>query len=121
VGKIVVQILADADKVEDSDEDTADNDMAAQGFLNMFTNIDNVNNSDDDLGGGFDQEGNDNSAATKRPYPELVPTFVSITNMVQTAVDLAFVRKEMNQIYSVALSRKHNKAVQLATWSHCLR
>jgi hypothetical protein len=54
-----------------------------------------------------DQESNNGSAAAKRPYPELIPTFVSITNLVQTAGDLAFVRNEMNQIYSVLLSRKH--------------
>ena len=82
--------------------------MDAQGFLNMFTNVNNMNNSDDDLGGAFDQESNNDSAAAKRPYPELIPTFVSITDLVQMAgADLAFVRKEMNQIYSVLLSRKH--------------
>jgi hypothetical protein len=32
---------------------------------------------------------------------------LSITGLVQTAGDLAFVRKEINQIYSVLLSRKH--------------
>jgi hypothetical protein len=66
-----------------------------------------MNNSNDDLGGGFDQESNNDSAAAKHPYPELIPTFVSINDLVQTAGDLAFVRKEMNQIYSVLLSRKH--------------
>jgi hypothetical protein len=40
-------------------------------------------------------------------YQELIPTFVRIPDLVQTAGDLAFVRKEMNQIYSVLLSRKH--------------
>jgi hypothetical protein len=32
---------------------------------------------------------------------------VSITGLVQTAGDLAFVRKEMNQSFSVLLSREH--------------
>jgi hypothetical protein len=60
-----------------------------------------------DLGGGFNPESNNGSAAAKIPYPELIPTFVSITDLVQTADDLvAFVRKELNQIYSVLLSRK---------------
>jgi hypothetical protein len=59
-----------------------------------------------DLGGGFNPESNHGSAAAKIPYPELIPTFVSITDLVQTADDLAFVRKELNQIYSVLLSRK---------------
>jgi hypothetical protein len=59
--------------------------MDAQGFLNMFTNVNNMNNSDDNLGGGLDQEGDNDSAAAKRPYPELIPTFVSITGLVQAA------------------------------------
>jgi hypothetical protein len=60
LGKIVVRFSADADKADDPDADKADNpdadkgddDMKAQGFLNMFTNVKNMNNSDDDLGGG---------------------------------------------------------------------
>jgi hypothetical protein len=107
LGKIVVQISADADKEDDPDAYKADNDMDAQGFLNMFTNVQNMNNSENDLGGGFDPESNNGSTAAKIPYPELIPTFVSITGLVQTADDLAFVRKELNQIYSVLLSRKH--------------
>jgi hypothetical protein len=66
--------------------------MDAQGFLNMFTNVKNMNNSDDDLGGGSNQESNNDSAAAKCPYQELIPTFVIITDLVQTAGDLAFVR-----------------------------
>jgi hypothetical protein len=97
----VVQISANADKADDPKEDKADNDMDAQGFLNMFTDVNTMNNSDDDLGWGLDQENDNNSAAAKRPYPELIPTFVSITGLVQTAGDLAFVRWEINQIYSV--------------------
>jgi hypothetical protein len=81
--------------------------LVVTSFLNMFTNVNNMNNSDDDLGVGFDEESNNDSAAAKHPYPELIPTLVSITKLVQTAGDLAFVRKEMNQIYSVLLSRKH--------------
>jgi negative regulator of genetic competence, sporulation and motility len=103
LGKIVAQISADADKADDPDADEADDDMDAQGFLNMFTNV----NSDGDLGREFDQESDNDSTAAKCPYPELIPTFVSITDLVQTADDLAFVRKEMNEIYSVLLSRKH--------------
>jgi hypothetical protein len=106
--KIVVRFSADADKADDPDADKADDGMDAQGILNMFTHIKNMNNSDaDDLGGGSDQESNNDSAAAKRPYPELIPTFVSITGLVQTAGDLAFVRKETNQSYSVMLRRKH--------------
>jgi hypothetical protein len=96
LGKIVVGISADADKEDGPDADKADNEMDTQGFLNMFTNVQNMNNSDDDLGGGFDPESNNDSAAAKIPYPELIPTFVSITDLVQTADDLAFVRKELN-------------------------
>jgi hypothetical protein len=107
LGKIVVQISADADKADDPDADKADDDMDAQGFHNMFTNVKNMNNSDDNLGaGGSDQESNNDSAAAKRPYPELIPTFVSITDLVQMAGDLAFVRKETNKKNSVLLSRK---------------
>jgi hypothetical protein len=87
----------------------------------MFTNGKNMNNSDGDLGGGFNQESDKDSAAAKCPYPELIPTFVSITDLVQMAGDLAFIRKEMNQIYSVLLSRTHKAEVQLATWFDCLR
>jgi hypothetical protein len=97
--KIVVRISADADKT--------DNDMDAQGFLNMFTNVNDMKNSDDDLGGGFNQESDNDRAVAKPPYPELIPTFASITDLVQTEGDLAFVKKEMNQIYSVLLSKKH--------------
>jgi hypothetical protein len=46
--KIVVRISANEDKM--------DNNMDAQGFLKMFTYVNDMNNSDDDLGGGFDQE-----------------------------------------------------------------
>jgi hypothetical protein len=66
-----------------------------------------MHNSDDNLGGELDEEDDNDSPAAKRPYTELMPTFVSITDLVQTEDDLAFVRKEMNQIYSVMLSRKH--------------
>jgi hypothetical protein len=44
LGKIVVRVSADADKEDDPDADKADNDMDAQGFLNMFTNVQNMNN-----------------------------------------------------------------------------
>ena len=61
LGKIVVQFSADADKADDPDADKADDPdadkaddgMDAQGFLNMFSNVKNMNNSDDDLGGGL--------------------------------------------------------------------
>ena len=100
LNKIVVRISA-------AEADKTDNGMDAQGFLNMFTNVNNMNNSDDDLGGGFDQESDNDGAVATRPYPELIPTFVNITDLVQTEGDLAFFRKEMNQIYSVLLSKKH--------------
>jgi hypothetical protein len=66
-----------------------------------------VNNEDDELGWGEDEDDDNDNATAKRPYPELHPTFVSITDLVQTSGDAAFVRKEMNQIYSALLSRKH--------------
>jgi hypothetical protein len=84
LGKIVVKISADPDKENDPDADKADDGMDAQGFLNVFTNVQNMNNSDVDLGGGFDPESNNGSAAAKIPYSELIPTFVSIIDLVQT-------------------------------------
>jgi hypothetical protein len=63
LGKIVVRISADADKEDNPNADKADDDMDAQGFLNMFTNVQNMNNSDNDLGGGFDPGSNNDSAA----------------------------------------------------------
>jgi hypothetical protein len=72
LGRIVVQISAHADKADEPDADKADDNMDAQGFLNIFTNVKNMNNSDDDLGGGSDQKSNNDSAAAKRPYPDLI-------------------------------------------------
>jgi hypothetical protein len=87
-----------------ADANKADDDMNAQGLVN------NMNNYDDNLGGGSDkEEDDDDSPAAKRPYAELMPTFVSITDLVQTEGDLAFVRKDMNRICSAMLKRK-NKA-----------
>jgi hypothetical protein len=99
LGKIVVRISADADKAEDDD-------MEAQGFLNMFTNVNDVNHSDDNFGCDLDNVDDEDSPVVRRPYSELMPTYVSMTDLVQTEGDLAFVRKEMNQIYSLLLSRK---------------
>jgi hypothetical protein len=103
LAKIVVQISPDANKAAD--------DMDAQGFLNTFTYVEEINNSDDIFGGEFEEEddvdNHDNSPASKRPYPELIPTFVSITDLVQTEGDLAFVRKRMKEIHSNMLRRKH--------------
>jgi hypothetical protein len=99
--KIVVRVSADADK--------ADDDMEAQGFFNMFTNVDS--NHDDNLGGELDDVDDvtdvDKSPAIKRPYQEIIPIVGSITDLVQTEADLAIVRNGLNQIYSVMLSRKH--------------
>jgi hypothetical protein len=75
--------------------------MDAQCFLNMFTNVKNMNNSDDDLGGGFDQESNNDSAAAKHPYAELIRTFVSITDLVQTASCFRQKGNESNLLCSV--------------------
>jgi outer membrane PBP1 activator LpoA protein len=81
--KIVVQISAGEDKT--------DNDMDAQGFLNMFTYVNDMNNSDDDLGGGFNQKS------------KKIPTFASITDLVQMKGDFVFVKKgnESNLLCSV--------------------
>jgi hypothetical protein len=99
--KIVVRVSADADK--------ADDDMEAQGFFNMFTNVDS--NHDDNLGGELDDVDDvtdvDKSPVIKRPYQEIIPIVGSITDLVQTEADLAIVRNGLNQIYSVMLSRKH--------------
>ena len=97
--KIVVCVSADGDKAND--------DMEAQGFLNMFTNVSNGNNSVDDLGEGLDKDdhGNDNTAA-ENPYSDVIPTVMSITDLIQTVGELAFVKKELNQIYSALLSGK---------------
>jgi hypothetical protein len=70
----------------------------------------------DNFRGLYEDDGNDdnqdslqqtdNSRASKRPYQELTPIFVSITDLVQTEDDLAFVRKRMKEIYAIMLSRK---------------
>ena len=78
-------------------------------YENMFTNVNKGNNSDDELeGAGLDKDDDDNddTTAEQHPYSELIPTLVSITDLIQTAGELAFVKKEMNQIYSALLSGK---------------
>jgi hypothetical protein len=102
LGKVVAQTSANANKAADN--------MDAQGFLNMFTNVKDMNDSDDDSGGELEEDDNNNdnnSSASKQPHPELKPTFVSMTDLVQTEDDLTFVRKEMKAICSNMLRRKH--------------
>jgi hypothetical protein len=69
------------------------------------------NDSDDNSGGKLEEKEDDtNSPASKCPYTELLPTFVSITDLVQTEGDLAFVRKGMKEMYSHMLKRRKRKA-----------
>jgi hypothetical protein len=104
LNKVVVHIPAEVDQ------------GGEQHYLNNLTNVEDLNNPDDSVGGGADDcddhdddsmEQRGTGPASNRPFQELMPMFVSCTNLVQTEGDLAVARQVMRQFHSTMLKRKN--------------
>jgi hypothetical protein len=104
LNKVAVHIPAEVDEGRE------------QNFLNLLTNIGDLDNPDDSLGGGADDcddhdddsmQQRETGPASNRSFQELMPMFVSCTDLVQTEGDLAVARHVMRQFHSTMLKRKN--------------
>jgi hypothetical protein len=97
LNKVVVHIPGEVDK------------GGEQNFLNLLTNIGDLDNPDDSLGGGADDcdDHDDDSMQQRETGPASNWLFVSCTDPVQTEGDLAVARHVMRQVHCTTLKRKN--------------
>jgi hypothetical protein len=104
MNKVVVHIPAEVDQ------------GGEQNFLNLLTNVWDLDNPDDSLGGGAEDcddhdddsmQQRETGPASNQPFQELMPMFVSCTDLAQTEGNLAVARQGMRQFHSTMLKRKN--------------